>query len=97
MQFRMRSSYGPRAAFAAPLIVELDPNRTYRRGECVGLFAQDAEPNTEIRAVVIELVERLIRVRALHDVHSPAAECVVRRGDEFVVAPANVFHVRFST
>lgn len=71
-------------------------NRAYQRGECVGLFAQAPVLCGEIQATIVEVLDQSLRVRVLQDVLSMRGECVVRRGDEFVVSRSNVFSVRFS-
>jgi hypothetical protein len=96
MQFRTRSAYGPRVASAAPLVMDLSPDRAFRRGEGVSLQAEGSAFQEEIRAVVIESSGRSLCVRALHDVYTSERECLIRRGDEFRVSPENVFSVHFS-
>lgn len=96
MQLRTRSSFGPRVASAAPLEMDLHPQRAYRRGECVALFAEAPDLCDEIRAAVVDVIDSRLRVRVLKDVFSRVGERVVQRGDEFVVATSNVFSVHFS-
>lgn len=97
MKFLNRVRGGPRAAAAAPMIVDLSPDRAFHQGERVTLMCEQPAATVEVHAVVVQSWGARMRVRVLSDVHGASPDSRLKTGDEFEVSPSNIFSVRFST